>query len=114
MRRWSTFTTAICWASLMLLILFVAACASNEFAQPPSPALIARGGSVASDRQTWSHGYALFVSRCLECHTLPSTTKYSKDEWPYLVSRMAYRARLSNSDQAALIAYLRAASTTAP
>jgi hypothetical protein len=102
------------WLLFVLFTVLLASCALEEFKSPPSPALIATSGSLEAERQTLLHGYTLFVSRCLECHALPSTTKYSKDEWPYLVSRMANRARLSNADQAAVIAYLRAACTTAP
>jgi mono/diheme cytochrome c family protein len=105
------------WLYFLLLLpaFFLIGCALDELNPPPvSAALIAKARPIHADGQTLSHGYALFVSRCLDCHTLPPTTKYSKDEWPYLVSRMANRARLSNSDQAALIAYLRTASTTAP
>jgi hypothetical protein len=39
-------------------------------------------------------------------------TKHSSDEWPHLVSRMSGRANLSVGEQAAIVAYLRAASIT--
>jgi len=55
-------------------------------------------------------GRHLFVSRCLECHTLPSVTKHSPGEWPHLVSRMSNRANLSADERNAIVAYLRAAS----
>jgi hypothetical protein len=103
------------WASQAvsaIIVLFIVSCAN--FAPPPevSPALIANSGDDHADRQTLSRGRAIFVSRCLECHTLPSVTKHSPDEWPHLVSRMSSRANLCASDQAAIVAYLRAASLT--
>jgi hypothetical protein len=101
------------WMPTILLTLFLPGCAFDQFTPPPvSPALIANSRHDHADAPTLSHGRTLFVSRCLECHTLPPVTKYSRDEWPYLVSRMSNRANLSASDQSAIIAYLRAASLT--
>jgi hypothetical protein len=59
------------------------------------------------------NGRNLFVSRCLECHTLPPVAKYSRNEWPDLVGRMSDRSNLSAGEQAAIVAYLRAASVSA-
>jgi len=95
-----------------IIILFIVSCAN--FAPPPAitPALIANARPDHASANDLATGRKLFVSRCLECHTLPSVTKHSPDEWPTLVSRMSGRANLSASDQCAIIAYLRAASTT--
>ena len=95
-----------------IITLFIVSCAN--FAPPPAitPALIANARPDHASAKDLATGRNLFVSRCLECHTLPSVTKHSPDEWPTLVSRMSGRANLSASDQSAIIAYLRAASTT--
>ena len=102
------------WFALTLLALLPIGCALNEFAPPPpiSPALVANARRDRADSQTLSHGRSLFVSRCLECHTLPSVTKHSPDDWPHLVTRMSGRANLSASERDAITAYLRAASVT--
>ena len=111
----TTFAHSIHWVrrvTLAIIILFIVSCAS--FAPPPevSPALISNARADHVEAEQLQNGHRLFVSRCLECHTLPPVTKYSRDEWPYLVSRMSNRANLSGSDQSAIIAYLRAASLT--
>jgi len=103
------------WAGQLVvstIIIFIVSCAN--LAPPPevSPALISNARPDHVDAEQLQNGHRLFVSRCLECHTLPPVTKYSRDEWPYLVSRMSNRANLSGSDQSAIIAYLRAASLT--
>jgi hypothetical protein len=102
----------VCWVASPIIILFIVSCAN--FAPPPeiSPALVANARPDHADANMLATGRKLFVSRCLECHTLPPVTKYSKDEWPYLVSRMSDRANVSASEKAAIIAYLRAASPT--
>jgi mono/diheme cytochrome c family protein len=98
---------------LLILMLALPGCALDKFTPPPvSPELIAHARSDRADAQTLSHGRALFVSRCLECHTLPSVTKHSPNDWPHFVSRMSGRARLTASERDAIIAYLRAASAT--
>jgi len=96
----------------VVIVLFIVSCAN--LAPPPevSPTLISNARPDHVDAEQLQNGHRLFVSRCLECHTLPPVTKYSRDEWPYLVSRMSNRANLSGSDQSAIIAYLRAASLT--
>src|SRR5438477_4397820 len=94
--------------------LFLGACVTGDFASPPavSPSLIASARFDRLSAQELSMGREVFVSRCLECHTLPSVAKYSRNEWPHLVARMAGRANLTTSDQEAVTSYLRAASGT--
>jgi cytochrome c1 len=96
----------------VVIILFIVSCAN--FAPPPevSPALIANARPDHVDAEQLQNGRRLFVSRCLECHTLPPVAKYSRNEWPHLVNRMSGRANLSAGEQAAIVAYLRAASLT--
>ena len=111
----TTFARHLHWARRfisIIVVLFIVSCAN--LAPPPevSPALISNARFDHVDAEQLQTGHRLFVSRCLECHTLPPVTKYSRDEWPYLVSRMSNRANLSGSDQSAIIAYLRAASLT--
>lgn len=95
-----------------VIVLFIVSCAS--LAPPPevSPALVANVRGDHADATVLATGRKLFVSRCLECHTLPSATQHSRNEWPHLVNRMSGRANLSASDEAAVVAYLRAASLT--
>jgi cytochrome c1 len=103
----------LCRVVSTIMTLFIVSCAN--FAPPPevSPALIANARPDHVDARQLQNGRRLFVSRCLECHTLPSVAKYSRNEWPHLVSRMSGRANLSASEQAAIVAYLRAASFSA-
>jgi mono/diheme cytochrome c family protein len=97
---------------LLLLALLIAACATDHFAPPPvSSTLIARARCDHVTAQQVSQGRVLFLHRCLECHTLPVVTKYSRDEWPHLVSRMASRADLTPAEEQSIVAYLRAAAT---
>ena len=94
--------------------LLVGACATGDFAPPPmvTPSLVARARFDRLSAPELTMGRDVFVSRCLECHTLPSAAKYSRDEWPHLVARMAGRANLTMADQRAVTGYLRAASAT--
>ena len=107
---WMRWPCLIALASV--IVLFIVSCTS--LAPPPevSPALVANAHSDHADADLLVTGRKLFVSRCLECHTLPSATQHSRDEWPHLVNRMSGRANLSTSEQTAIIAYLRAASLT--
>jgi cytochrome c1 len=111
----TTFAHRFPWARQIvsvIIILFIVSCAN--FAPPPevSPALIANARPDHVGAEQLQNGRRLFVSHCLECHTLPSVTKHTRDEWPHFVSRMSGRAHLSTGEQAAIVAYLRAASLT--
>jgi hypothetical protein len=98
--------------TLAIITLFIVSCAN--FAPPPTitPALIASARLDHVSAQELTIGRSLFVSRCLECHTLPPVAKYPRNEWPHLVSRMSGRANLTASDQEAITVYLRAASVS--
>ena len=95
-----------------IIIIFIVSCAN--LAPPPevSPALISNARPDHVDAEQLQNGRRLFLAHCLECHTLPPVAKYSRNEWPHLVSRMSGRANLSAGEQAAIVAYLRAASLT--
>jgi hypothetical protein len=49
---------------------------------------------------------AHFVSRCIECHTLPLVSRYDAVAWPWLVDDMAERASLKPAEREALLAYI--------
>ena len=110
------FAHRIRWArrvTLAIIALFIVSCAN--FAPPPevSSTLISNARPDHVDVGQLQNGRRLFVSHCLECHTLPRVTKYNREQWPHLVSRMAARANLNIADQSAVVAYLRAASKNA-
>jgi mono/diheme cytochrome c family protein len=115
-RRPLTATTSVrywpCWVAFPVIVLVIVSC--SNLAPPPevSPALVANARPDHADANVLATGRKLFVSRCLECHTLPSVAEHPRDEWPHLVNRMSSRANLSASEQAAIVAYLRAASLT--
>ena len=67
------------------------------------------GSGQHVDLATLRDGRTLFVSRCIECHTLPMVSRYSAGEWPNLVDKMSGRADLKPGERDALVAYLRAA-----
>jgi cytochrome c1 len=112
----TTFARCRHWAGQLvvsaIIIIFIVSCAN--FAPPPevSPALISNARSDHVDAEELQNGRKLFVSHCLECHTLPPVTRYTREQWPHLVTRMSGRANLSAGEQAAIVAYLRAASLT--
>jgi mono/diheme cytochrome c family protein len=57
---------------------------------------------------TLREGRALFVSRCIECHTLPPLGRYSAADWPEVVDRMAGRSSLKPAERDAIVAYVTA------
>jgi cytochrome c5 len=102
---------AACFA--FTLAIFISACATADFAPPPSvsSSLVTKARADGASAQKLVSGRAIFVSRCLECHTLPPVAKYSRNQWSHLVARMAGRANLTPGEQDNLTVYLRAASS---
>ena len=58
------------------------------------------------DQRTLQQGRTLFVSRCIECHTLPVVSRYDPVAWPWLVNDMSARAGLRPSERDAVVAYI--------
>ena len=54
-------------------------------------------------------GRTLFVSRCIECHTLPPVAAHTAAQWPSLIKEMADRASLKPAERSAILAYILAA-----
>jgi len=63
-------------------------------------------GKRATDVSTLERGRTLFVHRCIECHTLPTIWKYSREDWPKIVNDMSHRAGLRSADREAVIDYI--------
>ena len=70
--------------------------------------VIQTGVSMHADEQTLRDGRRLFVSRCIQCHTLPVIWYYSKTDWPGIVRRMADRSSLKPAEEKAIVAYIHA------
>jgi hypothetical protein len=75
---------------------------------PITPGVIRAASSMRMDEQSLREGRRLFVSRCIQCHTLPVVWYYAKSDWPGIVHSMADRASLKPAEEKALVAYIRA------
>ena len=91
----------------ILLSILLAGCTNTG--PPPVTVDMARSSSAPTAFTQLQHGRALFVSRCIECHTLPAVDRYSDSEWPHLVRAMAKRSSLNPAEQEAVLAYILAA-----
>jgi mono/diheme cytochrome c family protein len=97
--------------SACAIICLLAGCESAGYAPPPVTAQMATTGPRPVNFATLQRGRAIFVSRCIECHTLPPVSSHSASAWPRLVDEMAERASLKPAEGNALVAYLQAAAT---
>jgi mono/diheme cytochrome c family protein len=96
-------------AAVLLLWPIFNGCETTSYKPPAVTAVMARG---SANQQKLTEGRALFVSRCIDCHSLPPGTKYSAEEWPALVAKMSGRAHLQADQQESVIAYILAARST--
>jgi hypothetical protein len=92
------------------LLCLLAGCESTGNQPPPVTGEFAKVGARQHvDLAMLREGRTLFVSRCIECHTLPAVGKHTTAEWPALIDEMAGRANLKPEQHVAVLAYILAA-----
>jgi len=98
---------------LFLTSLILVSCETTNYV-PPVTAKMASANSRTRDVDlpTLSQGRTLFVHRCIECHTLPTIWRYSREDWPQIVNSMSHRASLKPAERDAVIAYILAVRAT--
>jgi len=99
-------------AIAVVCLIDLSSCGTTSFAPPPvTPELAQTGKAKQGDIAMLREGRALFVHRCIECHTLPPFWHYRTDDWPHIVDTMAKRANLKPPERDAIVAYILAART---
>ena len=95
------------FAAAIICLVDLSSCGTTSFTPPPVTEKLARAGARQHvDLATLHEGRALFVSRCIECHTLPAVSQHSATEWPRLIDEMAGRASLKSTQRDAVLAYI--------
>lgn len=51
-------------------------------------------------------GKELYVNSCVRCHKLKDPAKYTKAQWPELVTKMQKRSKITDEQKALIISYL--------
>jgi cytochrome c5 len=89
-------------------IVFVAGPRSTSAKAPPPPKRTPgkQGPAQQPDRATIAAGQKLFFARCAKCHAAPKLSKYSTEQWPRIVQKMAKRSGLKPDQQQAVLAYI--------
>ncbi|NNC89758.1 MAG: cytochrome c [Akkermansiaceae bacterium] len=107
--------TKMIWSAGLALV--VASCASKTSdpmrvlktkteAPQPTAAMAARAGESLD---TLGQGYWVFQRKCLECHESRVPENPSLAAWHPTMIGMSWNAGLSDEEEAALIAYMKAA-----
>ena len=94
------------WMVAIICFVDLSSCGTT-FAPPPvTPELVRAGSGQYPNIAMLREGRALFVHRCIECHTLPAFWRYSTEDWPKIVDSMSHRANLKPSERDAVVAYI--------
>ena len=95
------------WIMAITCLVDLSSCGTTSFTPPPVTVELVRNGSnLHCDIAMLSEGRALFVHRCIECHTLPAFWRYSTEDWPKIVDSMAHRSNLRPAERDAIVAYI--------
>jgi mono/diheme cytochrome c family protein len=95
------------FAAAIVCLVDLSSCGTTNFTPPPvTPELARTGAHQHVDLAALREGRTLFVSRCIECHTLPAVSQHSATEWPRLIDEMAGRANLKSAERDAVLAYI--------
>jgi len=95
------------WIMAITCLVDLSSCGTTSFTPPPVTVELVRNGSDPHrDIAMLSEGRALFVHRCIECHTLPAFWRYSTEDWPKIVDSMAHRSNLRPAERDAIVAYI--------
>jgi hypothetical protein len=95
------------WLMAITCLVDLSSCGTTSFTPPPVTVELVRNGSdLHRDIAMLSEGRALFVHRCIECHTLPAFWRYSTEDWPKIVNRMSHRSNLKPAERDAIVAYI--------
>jgi hypothetical protein len=98
--------TFLIFAIALICLVDLSGCGTT-FAPPPVTTELERAGSGQhTEIGMLRDGRALFVSRCIECHTLPPFWHYRSEDWPHIVDAMAERAKLKRAERDAIVAYI--------
>jgi len=98
----------VIFAPAIVCLVDLSSCGTTSFAPPPPvTAELARAGAHQHvDLIALREGRALFVSRCIECHTLPMASRFTESDWPCIVHEMGERAKLKSAERDAVLAYI--------
>jgi mono/diheme cytochrome c family protein len=97
-------------ASIIFFVVLVGCQSTSHLPPPVTPQMAVRAGPKQHVAlTTLREGRTLFVSRCIECHTLPSVAEHAAAQWPRLIDEMAGRANLKPAERNAVLAYILAA-----
>jgi mono/diheme cytochrome c family protein len=89
------------------LFTFFFGCESASLNAPPiTPALVRAGHREHADVQMLTEGRSLLLNRCIQCHALPHTAKYSPSQLREILATMSGRANLSDREHEAVLKYL--------
>lgn len=98
---------SILFGAVACALVILSACTELDFAPPPvTREMVKASGHPRITLQQLEAGRRFFVSRCIECHTLPVASRFTESEWPCIVHEMGNRAALKPTEREAMLAYI--------
>ncbi len=94
-------------AALAALILLPGCITTEEIAPPVAMLGAVTGGSSAGQLE---QGRRIYLTKCTKCHAAEPVRAFSEAEWRALLPEMAEDTKLTAGEEAAVLAYVVAAS----
>jgi hypothetical protein len=83
--------------------------ACTDLSVPPEPTR-ELSASSGVDLAALRRGHGVYLTQCGSCHELIHPKKFKPEDWKLVIPGMCWNAGVNRADQAALMAYLNAAS----
>lgn len=94
---------------ILASVILVAGCGSTlKQTSTVDPTFVAWAAENNQDPESLARGQNLYFTACTRCHGPMKITKYTTQDWAYILPRMADQARLVASETADIEAYLKA------
>ena len=109
MIRKTTSLMAICFIGLLLSECKTSSKSAGANASKPSDKTVTPPAKPLTPEEIAAgiaDGKTVFELKCHECHKQPMVGKYSKEEWPGIMNKMARKAHLSDTEKSHVLAFV--------
>ena len=91
----------------LMMVFLVSGCATTEQLAPPvQVSVLESADRLGYGDEQVERGRVIYLSKCIKCHGVRSVQKYSAERWEGILAKMSVKAKLSESEEEDVGAYI--------